>query len=93
MSLLIDGYNLLHVTGIFGEGPAARSLESSRHALLGFLAKHAVADHTAVTIVFDAKECILFFRTDVNFFSIQSILSHHSRPLSPAVSRNELYIN
>ncbi|HAY79444.1 MAG TPA: hypothetical protein DCY79_06510 [Planctomycetaceae bacterium] len=56
MSLLIDGYNLLHVTGIFGEGPAARSLESSRHALLGFLAKHAVADHTAVTIVFDAKD-------------------------------------
>ena len=57
MSLLIDGYNLLHVTDIFGDGPAERALESSRNALLGFLAANVQgAARGAVTIVFDAKD-------------------------------------
>lgn len=56
MSLLIDGYNLLHVTGLFGRvGPA--SFQRSREALLNFLAQ--VLDNeerSTTTIVFDAAE-------------------------------------
>jgi predicted RNA-binding protein with PIN domain len=55
MSLLIDGYNLLHVTGIFGRGNALTELHRSREALLAFLAASIDPDerkHT--TVVFDA---------------------------------------
>ena len=55
MALLIDGYNLLHVTSIFGEGADLTSLHRSREALLRFLADAIDAGqrrHT--TIVFDA---------------------------------------
>jgi predicted RNA-binding protein with PIN domain len=51
---LIDGYNLLHATGLFGRG-GRNSLHASRQALLGFLA--AAIDKTeraATTVVFDA---------------------------------------
>lgn len=54
VALLIDGYNLLHATGLFGRGGRS-SLETSRDALVGFLA--AAIDrtqHRAATIVFDA---------------------------------------
>lgn len=55
MALLIDGYNLLHVTGIFGEGSDLTALHRSREALLRFVA--AVVDpgeRRQTTIVFDA---------------------------------------
>jgi predicted RNA-binding protein with PIN domain len=53
VALLIDGYNLLHVTGLFGRGRA--SLEASRMALIGFLSAAVPADErTAMTVVFDA---------------------------------------
>ena len=56
MSLLIDGYNLLHVTGIFGRGSQEGSLKRSRQALLNFLATSLPADQLATTtIVFDAQ--------------------------------------
>lgn len=54
--ILIDGYNLLHASGVFGEG-GRTSLESSREALLDWLAKvlgGSQAERT--TIVFDARE-------------------------------------
>lgn len=57
MPLLIDGYNLLHVTGIVGRGKDAGTLQSSRLALLNFLADSLdpqEVPHT--TIVFDAQE-------------------------------------
>jgi len=57
MSLLIDGYNLLHVTGIFGKGTGPGSFQRSREALLRFLA--ASLDQTQrenTTVVFDAAE-------------------------------------
>lgn len=55
MPLLIDGYNLLHVTGIIGPDTAAGSLQSSRLALLNFLAASiAPADVPETTVVFDA---------------------------------------
>jgi uncharacterized protein len=55
MALLIDGYNLLHVTGIFGTGHDLTALHRSRQALLNFLAaaiEPRQRDQT--TIVFDA---------------------------------------
>lgn len=56
MPTLIDGYNLLHVTGIAGRGRGPNWLEQSRQALLGFLAasiEPSQLPHT--TVVFDAK--------------------------------------
>jgi predicted RNA-binding protein with PIN domain len=51
--LIIDGYNLLHVTGLFGRGKS--SLEASRQALLGFLAAAVEPEEiAATTVVFDA---------------------------------------
>ena len=55
MPLLIDGYNLLHVTGILGRNVGPGSLERARQVLLKFLAKSLDAgDRDATTIVFDA---------------------------------------
>ncbi len=57
MSLLIDGYNLLHVTGIFGSARGPQGLERSRNALLNFLARVLSEDlRRQTTIVFDAKD-------------------------------------
>jgi predicted RNA-binding protein with PIN domain len=54
MALLLDGYNLLHVTGI--SGPSG-TLHSSREALLRFLASAIdVAERPRTTIVFDAAD-------------------------------------
>jgi predicted RNA-binding protein with PIN domain len=56
MSLLIDGYNLLHVTGIFGRGMGPGTLERSRRALLNFLAESLTEEEAArTTVVFDAQ--------------------------------------
>jgi predicted RNA-binding protein with PIN domain len=52
---LIDGYNLLHVTGIVGRGKELTELHRSREALLRFLsASIEPAERTQTTIVFDA---------------------------------------
>jgi uncharacterized protein len=54
MSLIIDGYNLLHATGISGH---SGTLQSSREALLRFLAAAIEPkDRPHTTIVFDAAE-------------------------------------
>ncbi len=57
MALLIDGYNLLHVTGIFGTGRGPGGFQRAREALIGFLA--ASIDDTQrgrTTLVFDAAD-------------------------------------
>jgi hypothetical protein len=55
MPLLIDGYNLLHVSGVFGQGTALTELHRSREALLAFLAASLEpAERAHTTIVFDA---------------------------------------
>ena len=55
MRLLIDGYNLLHATDLFGTGRFAGTLHGSREALLAFLAQTLSAgERRATTIVFDA---------------------------------------
>lgn len=57
MSLLIDGYNLLHVTGIFGKGTGPGTFQRSREALLRFLAASIDPNERKnTTIVFDAAE-------------------------------------
>jgi len=56
MPFLIDGYNLLHVTGILGTGLRAGTLERARLALLNFLTLTLDASERArTTIVFDAQ--------------------------------------
>ena len=55
MSLLIDGYNLIHAAGLVGQGRGPGGLERSRLALLNFLAQSlAAADLARTTVVFDA---------------------------------------
>jgi predicted RNA-binding protein with PIN domain len=57
MSLLIDGYNLLHASGILGGGVGPGSLERSRNALLNFIAESLTEKVLAgTTVVFDARE-------------------------------------
>ncbi len=56
MPLLIDGYNLLHVTG-FGGGGGSGSFQRSREALLSFLAATiSDGERQQTTIVFDAAD-------------------------------------
>ena len=57
MALLIDGYNLLHASGILPRGIGPGTLERSRNALLNFLAEAiepGELKHT--TVVFDAND-------------------------------------
>ncbi len=57
MALLIDGYNLLHASGILGRGIGPGSLERSRAALLNFLAETLPESELPATcVVFDARE-------------------------------------
>ncbi len=53
--ILIDGYNLLYASGVFGTG-GRTSLEGSREALLDWLGEMlSDAQRPRTTIVFDAK--------------------------------------
>ena len=55
MLLLVDGYNLLHVSGLFGPVGGPPTLERSRMALLEFLAdKLPQPLRRKTTLVFDA---------------------------------------
>lgn len=55
MALLIDGYNLLNVTGIFGQEGPGTALHRTRLAFLDFLASSITAQQRKeTTIVFDA---------------------------------------
>jgi hypothetical protein len=55
MALLIDGYNLLNVTGIFGEAGLGTELHRTRLAFLNFLAaSFTKRQRMATTIIFDA---------------------------------------
>ena len=54
MTLIIDGYNLLHASGVFGADRGPRGFEQSRLALLDMLVD-LLGDEAAETIVvFDA---------------------------------------
>lgn len=76
MPLLIDGYNLLHVTGLFGRG-AKGSFEASRAALVGFLAAAIDAsEREQTTIVFDAAEAPPGLP---NLYRVHGITVHYAR--------------
>lgn len=57
MRLLIDGYNLLHATDLFGVGELEGTLRGSREALIDFLASRlSQAERRETVIVFDSAE-------------------------------------
>jgi predicted RNA-binding protein with PIN domain len=57
MPLIIDGYNLLHASGILGSGRGQGHLERARTALLNCLAESLPENEISQTaVVFDARE-------------------------------------
>lgn len=57
MTLIIDGYNLMHAAGIVGRGIGPGGLERSRLALLNFMAESLdPGELSATTVVFDARQ-------------------------------------
>jgi len=54
MKLIIDGYNLLHASGVFGTGRGERAFEESRRALLDMLAELLGDEAARTVVVFDA---------------------------------------
>lgn len=57
MVLIIDGYNLMHASGIFGRGQGPGGFERSRLALLNFVAESVdPPDLANTTVVFDARQ-------------------------------------
>jgi predicted RNA-binding protein with PIN domain len=56
MKILIDGYNLLHASGIFGGVRGAGGFEASRRALLDELARLLGPAAGSTTVIFDAAD-------------------------------------
>ena len=56
MRILIDGYNLLHAAGVFGETRGPGGFEASRQALLEALARLLGDARDKATVVFDATD-------------------------------------
>jgi predicted RNA-binding protein with PIN domain len=54
MTLIIDGYNLLHASGVFGAARGPRGFEQSRVALLDMLLDVLGDKATDTIVVFDA---------------------------------------
>jgi len=54
MTLIIDGYNLLHASGVFGNERGPRGFEQSRLKLLDLLADLLGDEASKTTVVFDA---------------------------------------
>jgi predicted RNA-binding protein with PIN domain len=56
VKILVDGYNLLHASGVFGEVRGAGGFEASRRALLDEIARLTGAAASGVTVIFDAAD-------------------------------------
>lgn len=57
MPVIIDGYNLLHASGVFGPASGPGDLQHARAALLDLLADSLPPDELeGVTVVFDAQD-------------------------------------
>ena len=54
MKLIVDGYNLLHASGVFGAGRGPGAFEQSRRALLDMLADLLGEEASNTVVVFDA---------------------------------------
>lgn len=79
MSLIVDGYNLLHASGIIGCGKGPGGLRRSRSALLNFLAESLSSDDLVRTIVvFDASDPPLGLPHEYDFrgMSVRFAVNH-----------------
>jgi len=56
MKILVDGYNLLHASGIFGGVRGEGGFEASRRALLDEIARLLGPAAAGATVVFDAAD-------------------------------------
>jgi predicted RNA-binding protein with PIN domain len=56
MLYLIDGYNLLHATGVLSKPVGPHGLERARGRLLGLLHGTYKEESNSVTVVFDARD-------------------------------------
>jgi len=56
MKILVDGYNLLHASGVFGSVRGPRGFEASRRALLDEMARLLGEAAQATTVIFDAAD-------------------------------------
>jgi predicted RNA-binding protein with PIN domain len=56
MKILVDGYNLLHASGVFGGVRGARGFEASRRALLDEIARLLGDASSTATVIFDASD-------------------------------------
>lgn len=56
MKILVDGYNLLHASGVFGGVRGPRGFEASRRALLDEIARLLGEVARTTTVIFDAAD-------------------------------------
>ena len=56
MKILVDGYNLLHASGVFGGVRGPRGFEASRRALLDEIARLLGEASSTATVIFDASD-------------------------------------
>ena len=54
--IIIDGYNLLHASGVFGDARGPLGFEQSRRALLDHLLELLGAEAEQTIVVFDAAD-------------------------------------
>ena len=54
--IIIDGYNLLHASGVFGDARGPLGFEQSRRALLDHLSELLGAEAEQTIVVFDAAD-------------------------------------
>jgi predicted RNA-binding protein with PIN domain len=80
MKLLVDGYNLLHASGVFGHPDDEPSLETARRALLGFLAQHLnERERPRTIVVFDGKDAPKGLPEVGSFEKIQILFSRRKQ--------------
>lgn len=78
MTLIIDGYNLLHASGVLGRGRGKGHLERARTALLNSLAQAIPsAELTKTTVVFDSKDPPWGAPKRINHEGIEVVFASH----------------
>ena len=77
MTILIDGYNLLHAVGYIAAGKNYDSLEGPRRSFLWFLNQRLTPAETAsTTVVFDAAKAPPGLPHEVAFGGITVLFAH-----------------
>ncbi|QDU29824.1 YacP-like NYN domain protein [Anatilimnocola aggregata] len=76
MKLLVDGYNLLHASGVFGHPSDPPTFETARRALLDLLAQQLTEkDRKQTTVVFDGKDAPPGLPSQLSFERISVLFS------------------